>query len=64
VLDTFTGLPIAIPACGGGGIAVEQHASRCWKSADGTDMRCYAAAVSDAGLCERHLKEMRVEATT
>jgi len=57
----YNDLPIATPAYGGGGIAVEQNAARCWKSADDSDLRCHAMAVNDAGLCEQHLREMRTD---
>ena len=59
-LEGFNDLPIATPACGGGNsIAVAQYAMRCWKSTDDANARCPLEAVSDTGLCERHLYEMR-----
>ena len=59
-LEGFNDLPIATPACSGGMSAVVQYAMRCWKSTDEQNMRCVLDAVSDTGLCEMHLREMRM----
>jgi hypothetical protein len=60
-LEGFNDLPIATPACGGGGRAVEQNASRCWKSAGDGELRCFATSASVTGLCDQHLREMRTD---
>ena len=58
----YNDLPIATPAYGGASnvSAVAQYAMRCWKGTDEQNMRCVVDAVSDTGLCEMHLREMRM----